>query len=347
MSSGMDISSEADAMFVGVILAPVLCGITISQSWTYFRSNRDGWIMQSLVALLFAMDVAETVLTSQMAHEYLIKNFGNVEALSRLPVSSIVEVGMNAVLVFLVEVFFAHRVYRLTQKTLLPALIIFFGVAGLVAGIAIVVNITRGSLEVSALAFGSMKVEVCLSNGFEALSDLLATYALSREFLKNKGLALKSTDSLLDKLLGFTVARGGLVTFAQFLTLALYVANPTKLYWMPIHFVQGKLCVITMLVILNSRDSLRLVGRHPTFLNHSAFSESVVAWQLPQAGAGTIPQTFQLHSLDASLRHGQGDKSGNDSACPVLSFSLLLIRDLQARDRIQLHIPRGQSATVK
>jgi hypothetical protein len=37
--------------------------------------------------------------------------------------------------------------------------------------------------------------------------------------------------SKIPQLLGFTIARGGLVTVAQFLTLALYVAQPTELNW--------------------------------------------------------------------------------------------------------------------
>ncbi|KAJ7646864.1 hypothetical protein FB45DRAFT_891659 [Roridomyces roridus] len=249
--NGVDISSKANAMFVGVMLAPVLSGITISQSWTYYNSNKDGWMLRSFVGLLFAMDMTETVLTSGMAHEYLITNFGNLEGLTRLPITTMVEVAINVVLVMLVELFFAYRVYLLTRQIVLPMLIALFGVAGLVAGICIVVNISR-SLAVSGLASNSMKIEVSLANGFEAVSDLLATFALSSAFMKGRGRVLKPTTNVLNRLLRFTIARGGLVTFAQFLTLALYVAWPTKLYWMPIHFVEGKLCVITMLVMYES-----------------------------------------------------------------------------------------------
>ncbi|KAJ7646910.1 hypothetical protein FB45DRAFT_183849 [Roridomyces roridus] len=296
--NGVDISSKADAMFVGVMLAPVLCGITISQAWTYYRSNQDGWKLQSVVAALFTMDVTETILTSQMAHEYLIQNFGNLEALTHMPMSVPIEVGVNIVLVLLIELFFAYRVYLLTRQILLPALIILFGIGGFVAGACVIANISR-SLKVSALAVGSMKIEVSLAIGFEAISNLLATYALSGEFVKSKEFAMKTTSNLLDKLLAFTIARGGLVTFAQFLTLALYVAQPTQLYWMPIHFIQGKLCVITMLAILNSRDSLQ---GNSTFVGDSVFTESVLGRQLPSGAAQIQLRSLEERAVDHESR---------------------------------------------
>ncbi|KAF8199851.1 hypothetical protein K438DRAFT_669353 [Mycena galopus ATCC 62051] len=118
-----------------------------------------------------------------------------------------------------------------------------------------------------------MKIEVALCNAFEATSDLLASITLSYEFYKNKG-SINLTNSILDKLLGFAVARGVLVTVAQLLTLALYVAQPTKLNWMPVHFSQGKLCHITMITILNLRGSLRRPNR--AFINDSMVNDSVI-----------------------------------------------------------------------
>ncbi|KAJ7130604.1 hypothetical protein C8R44DRAFT_978547, partial [Mycena epipterygia] len=269
LPNGVDISSVANSMFVGVLLSPVLWGITVSQTWSYYNSNKDGWLLQTFVGVLFVLDTAATCLTSEMAHVYLIQNFGSLEALSTLPTSSIVEVAVNVFIVFLVELFFARRVYLLNRRQIfMPVLIIVFAAAGLVSGILIVVDISQSPVVLS-LATPRMKVQVALTNTFEAISDLLATFALSYEFYKNKG-GVKSTNTLLEKLLGFTVARGGLVTVAQFLTLALYVAQPTKLNWMPVHFMLGKLCHITMVVILNSRDSMRPKG---SIINDSMFTD--------------------------------------------------------------------------
>ncbi|KAJ7347088.1 hypothetical protein DFH08DRAFT_208955 [Mycena albidolilacea] len=289
---GVNIGPFTDAMFVGIMLSVFLWGITVVQTFNYFASNsgNDGWMLKTFVGILFALDTVSSVLTVDMAHIYLIENFGNLVILTTLPLSAIMEVLFNVIIVFLVELFFARRVFLLNQRRILmPALISIVGLAGLVSGIFIVVDISK-TRTVAALAKPSMKIETALCNAFEAVSDLLASAAMSYEFYKNKG-AIKSTNSLLDKLLGFAVARGGLVTVAQFLTLALYVAQPTKLNWMPVHFMLGKLCHITMITILNSRESLRR-GPKGSLVQDSMVTDTVINRQM-----GTASQ-FQLRALD-------------------------------------------------
>ncbi|KAJ7497729.1 hypothetical protein FB451DRAFT_241958 [Mycena latifolia] len=286
--NGVDISSHVDAMFVGIMLSLVLWGITLVQTWTYFNSNKDGWMLQALVFILFLLDTGSTALTGEMAHVYLVQNFGNLAALATVPVSAIAEVAFNVTIVFLVQLFFARRVYLLNQRRLvMPVIITLFALAGLVTGIFIVVDISKSPF-VASLASERMKIEVALTNTFEAMSDLVATFAMSWEFYRNRG-SIKSTNTLLERLLGVTVARGGLVTVAQFVTLALYVAQPTTLNWMPAHFTLGKLSHITMVLILNSRESLRTKA-----LNDSMLTDTVIGGrQLVSSNAH-----FQLRTLD-------------------------------------------------
>ncbi|KAJ6489569.1 hypothetical protein C8R47DRAFT_472277 [Mycena vitilis] len=231
-----------DTIFTGIMVSTFLCGITVVQTWNYFSSNsaNDGWMLKSFVVILLLLDTVTAGLTVEVVHFYLVENFGNLETLGALPLAGVFEVGFNVVTVFLVELFFAHRVYLLFHRHLvMPAIIVTFSVAGLVAGIFIVVDISH-DLTVAALAKPSMKIETALCNSFLALSDLTSTFAMSYAFYTSRG-PIKSTNSLLDKLLGFVVARGGLITATQFLTLALYVAQPTKLNWMPVHFMLSKL----------------------------------------------------------------------------------------------------------
>ncbi|KAJ7134003.1 hypothetical protein C8R43DRAFT_1022167 [Mycena crocata] len=270
--NGVNISSAVDPMFVGIMLCPLFLGIIISQAFTYFNRNNDDWMLRSLVGTLVALDITSTCLTAEMAHVYLIQGFGDLAGLTLLPKSSIVEVMLNVTICTLVELFFARRVYLINQKQMLmPAIITLFAVAGFVAGIFIVVDIA-GTPTVAHLATSRMKIEVALTNVFEATSDLLATIALSWAFYSSRG-HIRSTNTLLERLLAFTVARGGLVTVAQFLTLILYVTKPTMLNWMPVHFLLGKLSLITMVVILNSRDSLRRQGGQTSLVTDSVLTD--------------------------------------------------------------------------
>ncbi|KAJ7129850.1 hypothetical protein C8R43DRAFT_673616 [Mycena crocata] len=246
--NGVNIAKSVDAMFSGLMLCPLLLGIILQQAWRYYTSNKDGWMLQTFVAILVALDIASTCLTSEMAHIYMIQNFGNLKQLGLLPLSAIVEVQINVVICTSVELFFARRVYLLNQRRILvPTIISFLSIAGLVAGTFIVADIS-GEPTVAHLASRTMKIEVATTNGCYAAADLLNTIALSWTFYSNRG-AVKSTNSLLERLLGFTVARGGLVTIAQSLVLILYVVQPTKLNWMPVHFMLAKLSIITMIAM--------------------------------------------------------------------------------------------------
>ncbi|KAJ7693430.1 hypothetical protein B0H17DRAFT_1199936 [Mycena rosella] len=285
LPNGVDISSHVDAMFVGIMFSFILWGVTVPQTWNYFNSNKDGWMLQALVGVLFVLDSVSTYLTGDMAHVYLVQNFGNLAALATVPTSAIAEVAINVAVCFLVQLFFARRVHLLNQRRLImPIIIVLFAAAGVVAGIFIVVDISKSQF-VASLASPRMKVEVALTNAFQAMADLTATCAMSYEFYTNRG-SIKSTNTLLEKLLAVTVARGGLVTVAQFVTLALYVAQPTTLNWMPAHFTLGKLSHITMILILNSRESLRA-----KVLNDSMLTDTVM-------GGRQLSSNFQLRTLD-------------------------------------------------
>ncbi|CAK5281284.1 unnamed protein product [Mycena citricolor] len=291
---GVNIAPLADPMFVGVFLSIVLWGITVAQTATYYHLNRDGWSLQTLVGTLFVMDSVNSIMLILMAHVYLLENFGNPAILATLPWSGICEVGLNVLVCFLVELFFARRLYLFNQgRIVVPGLIVVFAVAGLVSGILLVVSVSK-TPTVAGLAQPTMKIETALCNAFEAVSDLIVAVGLSWEFHRGRS-HIKSTNSMLDRLLGHTVARGGLMTVAQFLNLALYVAQPTKLNWMPVHFSLSKVSLISMLAILNGRESLR-GALSDSVTDTQFYTESIVSSQPP----GRPNAQFQLKSLPSA-----------------------------------------------
>lgn len=130
--------------------------------------------------------------------------------------------------------------------------------------------------SLTTISKGAIKSYVCRCSNHSLINYLLSEPTLfSTRFVT----ACWDTSLCLTirQLLGFAVARGGLVTVAQFLTLALYVAQPTKLNWfvfffplrirliefaerMPVHFMLGKLCHITM------SESLVCAMIHPSHI---------------------------------------------------------------------------------
>ncbi|THU98018.1 hypothetical protein K435DRAFT_661737, partial [Dendrothele bispora CBS 962.96] len=77
------------------------------------------------------------------------------------------------------------------------------------------------------------------------LSDVITTVALSVSYNRYRT-GIKSTETLLRKLLEYTVTRGLLVTLTQTGFVILYLAKPLTLWWMPFYLSLGKIYVITM-----------------------------------------------------------------------------------------------------
>ncbi|KAJ7578569.1 hypothetical protein C8J56DRAFT_351691 [Mycena floridula] len=308
-----DILNLADSLYYGILVSTALWGITVVQTWTYANDNRDRWFLRSLVAVLFTIDTASTILTAQMGHFYLLEQTfgGSFHSLGKEPLvmTSITMLAINLITVFIVECFFASRVFILTQRQrTLPGLIVFFAVAALVSGMFIVSDAIR-TPTVEHLGAEGMKIEVALTNTFSVASDILATVTMSWKLYTSRG-AIRKTNNIVERLFAYVVARGGLVTVTQIVTLVLYVAQPTTMHWMPSHLCLCKLYFITMVTILNSRPSLRaelggiVTSFHTTSLGPPVFRRP----------ASTItPPSLELKTLNVDTNSKNDTKSSHST----------------------------------
>ncbi|KAJ3889665.1 hypothetical protein GG344DRAFT_66927 [Lentinula edodes] len=217
-STGFDLSSIFDAFFYGVIISTGLFGISIVQLWTYINLSRDRWMFRVVVITVFFMDMATTYLDIGLLHNYLvtpsmfiskqildfaqlqISHFGDLSIFSSYSNLLDMEILFTALIVFVVDLYFASRVY-------LPVF-------------------TR-------LGFTSKDNEiiVALENAMTTMCEVVATTALAWS-LHSSRTGVPRTDNILHKLHNYTITRGVLLTVVQILSLVFYVAQPTKLTWL-------------------------------------------------------------------------------------------------------------------
>ncbi|ESK89151.1 hypothetical protein Moror_5246 [Moniliophthora roreri MCA 2997] len=257
--TGIDLSSLLDVPFSGLLISIALYGVIVVQAWTYFNRNKDNWLLRLLVLSMVVLDLAASVLEIIPYRYLLIVHFGNVLAVtSEKSIRHTMEtVIISAVIAFIVQIFFASRVYVLNRlHRVVPVFIILCAIGTLAMGLLIgIQGIMHPSIRL--LFDPKTKLKLGLSCGLAALCDLSATMALTWSFRMSKT-GFKMTDTMLYKLLQFTVTRGILVTLVQVSLFALYVGDdPVKLKWTAPLFCGSKVYVITMLAILNSRSSLR------------------------------------------------------------------------------------------
>ncbi|THU80499.1 hypothetical protein K435DRAFT_874328 [Dendrothele bispora CBS 962.96] len=253
--AGVDLSELIDGYFYGSIIAFVLLGINIVQAWIYYNTNTDKLPLKLLVGALILVDFATTCLHAQILHHYLVEQYGNIIILSFIPVSLVVEYFLMLITVLAVEYFFAFRVWQLQKfHWAVPALILLCSTGGAGCGIASAIGQAQDN-QIASLDLRKQKFEVGWNYSLSALSDIITTIALSWSFFSSKT-GIRRTDTLLKKLLQYTVTRGLFVSLMQTALVITFLVNPVKLWWTPFHLSMGKIYVLTMVAMLNTRKNL-------------------------------------------------------------------------------------------
>ncbi|EEB89292.1 hypothetical protein MPER_12626 [Moniliophthora perniciosa FA553] len=221
VSTGTDLSSLLDAPYFGLLVSIFLSGMIIMQAWTYFNQYKDNWLLRLLVLSTVLLDFAASILGIISYRNMTIVHFGNVSmATSDTPIKQMAGPAIiTAIIVFIVQIFFASRVYLLNQfHRVVPAFITLCATAGLDVG-------TKELMDPKT------KLELGISFGLVTICDISVTIALIWTFWTSKT-GFKKTDTMLYKLLQFTVTRGILITLFQVSFIATYVAyDPEQLKW--------------------------------------------------------------------------------------------------------------------
>lgn len=255
---GVNISSTFDAFFYGVIVSVGLFGISIVQMWTYVYLNRDRWVFRILVTSLFVIDMATTYFNMNLLHSYLVSNFGDLTIFTTIETFFVLEILLTALIVFVVDLYFAHLVHTLKQVhwSVVVFIVSTDVIALLISILSVIISFRPAFFANLGFTPAHNEIVVGSENGISTVCEVVATAALAWS-LRSSRTGIPRTDSILLKLHTYTITRGILLTIIQVLSLILYVAQPTKLTWIAFHMCLSKLYFITMAAMLNARYSLR------------------------------------------------------------------------------------------
>ncbi|KAJ3711545.1 hypothetical protein C8R42DRAFT_728566 [Lentinula raphanica] len=255
---GVDLSATFDAFFYGVIISLGLFGISVVQLWTYIILSRDRWVFRAVVITVFLMDMATTYLDVGLLHSYLVTHFGDVTIFTTPETLFDLEILFTALIIFVVDFYFASRVHLLKQ--------VHWSVVAFIVGsniLALLISILSVIISIHSNFFAKLgftpqhnEIVVALENAVTTLCEVVATIALAWS-LRASRTGVPRTDTILLRLHAYTITRGVLLTIVQVLSLAFYVGEPTKLTWIAFHMCLSKLYFITMAAMLNTRSSLR------------------------------------------------------------------------------------------
>ncbi|ESK92319.1 hypothetical protein Moror_4604 [Moniliophthora roreri MCA 2997] len=132
-------------IFIGNILNWMLMGTLVVQAYSYYqRFAKDRIIIRALVAVLFVLDIIQTVILTDCAWFFMVREWGQAKNLGTLPWSAVMIPCLSGVVAAMVQTFYAWRIWILSRTRVTKALaiiIILIAIAQCLAGI-----ITSGEL---------------------------------------------------------------------------------------------------------------------------------------------------------------------------------------------------------
>ncbi|KAG2151879.1 hypothetical protein BD769DRAFT_1562596 [Suillus cothurnatus] len=243
------------AILIGVVVSATLYGVTCAQGWFYFRRYpTDPWYTKLLVGAIFLSDSIHQVLITHVMYTYLVTDFGSVSELEKVVWSLSAQVLFNGFTGFMVQSFLTMRVYRLSNKNVIAtALVLSLVIAEFVLIIIYVANISK-FIDFSQIS--NIKPLSISVNAVAAVGDLLITVLLCG-FLQQSRTGFHRSDTLITKLMVFSINTGLLTSVCAVMSLISTLAWPDTFIYIAFYFCLGRLYCNSLLATLNARKSIR------------------------------------------------------------------------------------------
>ncbi|GJE94001.1 hypothetical protein PsYK624_101690 [Phanerochaete sordida] len=244
------------AMFISEILIVLCYGIATMQAYTYFRRSRsDHPVVKTSIFLLWILDGLHLFLFLHTMYGYFVSNFMNPVALTECPWSLAVDMAIGDLSELIMNVIFAHRIYKLSggfwpalAVIIIPSLVSFAGALA----------ITVLALKVPPFAaFRERYAWIWFATfSLQAFTDCAITAALSI-ILANCRTGFQRTNSLLRFLVAYSTCTCAFTSSLAIASVITYSTMPNSFVFFSIAALVPKLLLNSLLALLNSRDMLR------------------------------------------------------------------------------------------
>jgi len=242
-------------MLVGTFFATFFQGILTVQAFIYYESfPEDPWLIKSLVALVWCLDLTHLFLICQACYHYLVDNWGNPAALA----VSTIPLDLHLVLVgaatILCQAFFLNRVWTFSKKNYVLVGILTLMCMGTV-GLDIAMSV-QTSRNRSVTVFSSVTGEIIGMFSLGAGVDLIIAMLLCW-YLQRGRTTFDKTNFVLTRIIQYTVATGLATSLLAIGCVAAYLIKPNSFIFIAMHFSLGRMYTNALLATLNSRRNLR------------------------------------------------------------------------------------------
>ncbi|GAA5997653.1 DUF6534 domain-containing protein [Rhodotorula paludigena] len=255
------LDSSVGAFLIGTLLSVYLAGATFIQAWNYFVTFVPGDRI-ALVALVLGLKVIGMVHTGICCHTvyiWCVSHYGDLRALIRCPAPFAWGPLLTGLSAFFVQCFYAWRVYIVSSRRLVaPICICLVAVTQLAFASGttwMIYVIDRKLSRLNEYRYGMAIWLVCAAAG-----DLLITTSLIfylRSAVRGRNARWRP---LVSSIIANTLQTNGFTTFVTLVNITLFLAEPHKAWHVLPGIVLVQAYILSALVSLNSRTTLKRIG---------------------------------------------------------------------------------------
>jgi len=245
------ISNTIGAVIVGWGVSSLLFGMLCIQAWSYFtRYTNDSTSYKILVISLWVLEALHQAFIGHIAWYYIVDNAGSLLVLLNPPIWTLsVQILLGAVVGFVVKTCFGLRVWKFSRGNYL--------VTGLILGMAltqfvVAVLFTIRSFHLRVGEADEIKTLATTALSLGVATDILTAASLSF-FLHKMRTGYKRSDTLINRLIIYSVNTGALTSVFSVAVLVTYNTMPDNLIFIALYFTLSKLYANSCLATLNTR----------------------------------------------------------------------------------------------
>ncbi|KAJ4466290.1 hypothetical protein J3R30DRAFT_3390625 [Lentinula aciculospora] len=245
---------------LGILISGVLFGVFTTQVYIYYKNfpAETLWIKAGLVGGMWLLELGHTICIFHAVYFYTVMTYGNPSAILQIPVSIGVGVAFHAIVIVMVQGYFAYRIARFGGRPyILPIILCGQLLAQLVGVLTLsykAITIATKSLEIYNRKWGWLiECTLCIRSAVDILTSCTLVFYLWKE----RSQVFKKMTMIVDKLILWTIETGIVTSMLGIVLLIFYIVMPTNYVWLGLFMILPKVYSNTMLANMNSRADLR------------------------------------------------------------------------------------------
>ncbi|KAJ7912728.1 hypothetical protein B0H13DRAFT_1712901 [Mycena leptocephala] len=258
---GFQIAELSGALILTFLADWGLFGALSVQLYLYYQAfPSDRWFTKGLVYTVYSIQVVQIVMTTIDAFKIFGYGFDDVSALTKVNLSWFSVPVIIGLVSFIVQSFYAYRIYVLSRSRIISVLIVGASLAiSVSAFITGRFTFEAGNVTILNNRRDSTPLGVYLSGA--ALIDITIAVCMIY-YLTINDTGFRQTHAIISKLVRLTIETNSLTASVALATLILFFVFPGRVYYAAPANLMPMLYANTMSAVLNSRFHI-LGGRAP------------------------------------------------------------------------------------